>query len=73
MLVLIKSYYCTYISHILSPVFHLSVVKTGKPEDEQLCITVHTINNSLHDADPLDNSSCKAQIKWQPYITIYPI
>ena len=39
--------------------YHLSVAKTSEPEDEQLCITVHTINN-IHDADPLDNSSIKA-------------
>ena len=41
-------------------IFHLSVMKK-EPEDEQLCITVHTINNNIHDADPLDNSSNIAQ------------
>ena len=30
-----------------------------EPKDEQLCITVHTINNNIHDTDPLDNSSIK--------------
>ena len=33
-----------------------------EPEDEQLCITVHIINNNKCDADPLDNSSIKAQL-----------
>ena len=36
--------------------------KTSEPEDKQLCIAVHTINNNIHDADPLDKSSSKAQI-----------
>ena len=49
---------------MLSLIFHLSVAKTREPEDEQLCITVHPINNNICDADPLDNSSSKAQIKW---------
>ena len=52
MLVLIKSYNCIYTSHVLSSVFCLSVVKTREPEDEQLCIAVHTINNNICDADP---------------------
>ena len=64
MLILIKSYNCIYTSHILSPVFHLSVAKTKEPEDDQLCITVHTINNNICDTDPLDNSSNRAQTKW---------
>ena len=34
-----------------------------EPEDEQLYITVHTINNNIRDADPLDNPSDKAQLK----------
>ena len=52
MLVLIKRYNCTYASHILSLVFHLSVAKTREPKDEQLCIAVHTINDDNCDADP---------------------
>ena len=48
----------------LSLIFCLSVTKTREPKDEQLSITVHTINNNICDADPLDNSSSKAQIKW---------
>ena len=63
MLVLIKSYNCTYTSHIISLIFCPSVVKTREPKDEQLCITVHTIYNNIHDADPLDNSSIKEQKK----------
>ena len=37
-------------------------MKTSKPEDGQLCITVHTVNNNICDANPLDKSSGKAQI-----------
>ena len=62
-LALVKSYNCTYISHIISLIFCLTVAKTSEPEDEQLCIAVHTINNNIHDADPPDNSSSKPQIK----------
>ena len=40
-------------------IYHLSVAKTREPEDEQLCIAVHTINN-IYDADPLDNATNKA-------------
>ena len=32
-----------------------------EPKDEQLCIAVHTINNNIHDMDPLDTSSNIAQ------------
>ena len=60
MSVSVKICNCTYISHIISSKFHLSVAKPREPEDEQLCIAVHTINN-IHDADPLDNSSNKAE------------
>ena len=63
MLVLIKSYNCTYVSPVISLIFCLSVVKTREPEDKQLCITVHTINDTIHDANPLDNSSSKEKIK----------
>ena len=63
MLVLIKNYNCTYTSHILSPIFHLSIAKTREPKDKQLCIAVNQINNTIHDTNPLDNSSNKAQIK----------
>ena len=60
MLVLIKSYDCTYSSHIVSLIFCLSVVKTREPKDGQMCIAVCTINNNICDTDPLDNSSSKA-------------
>ena len=39
-------------------------MKTSEPKDDQWCIAVHTINNNIHDANPLDNSSSKPQIKW---------
>ena len=58
MLVSIKSCNCNHISHAISFTYHLSVVKTRKPEDEQLCIAVHTINN-ICNANPLDNLSNK--------------
>ena len=35
--------------------------KEKEPDDEQLCITVHIINNNIHDANPLDNSINIAQ------------
>ena len=60
----LKSYNCICTSHVLYPVFCLSVVKTIEPKDEQLCIVVCTINNNICDTDPLDNSSSKAHIKW---------
>ena len=50
---------CTHISHVTSFKYHLKVMKTRQPKDEQLCIVVHTINY-IHDTDPLDNSSNKA-------------
>ena len=62
MLVLIKSYNCTYTSHIISCIL-LKCCKENEPKDEQLCITVHTINDNICDTDPLDNSSNKIQIK----------
>ena len=40
-----------------------------EPKDEQLCITVHTINN-ICDADPLDKSkSHSIEKRALPYIT----
>ena len=41
----------------------LSVAKKREPKDEQLCITVHTNNNNICDADPLDNLSNKVQLR----------
>ena len=60
MLVSIKVCNCTHISHVISFIYCLSVVKTREPKDKQLCITVHTINN-ICDTNPLDNSSNKAE------------
>ena len=46
-------------------------MKTREPKDQQLCIAVHTINNDICDAKPLDNSSSKETDKVAlPYITI---
>ena len=64
MLVIIKSCNCTYTSHIISYISP-KCWEEKEPEDEQLCITVHTINNNIRDADPLGKSSNKAQIKRQ--------
>ena len=33
-----------------------------EPEDEQLCIIVHIMNNNICDANPLDNVINKAQL-----------
>ena len=59
MLVSIKNCYCDHTSHIIS--FHIppKCCEEKEPEEEQLCIAVHTINNK-HDADPLDISRNKA-------------
>ena len=59
MLVSIKICNCIHTSQIISYHIPLSVAKTREPEDKQLCISVHKINN-IHDADPIDNSSIKA-------------
>ena len=63
MLVLIKSYNCIYTSHIISYILP-KCCKEKEPKDEQLCIAVHTIHNNICDADSLDKSSSKAQLKW---------
>ena len=34
-----------------------------EPEDEQLCIAVHTINDNICDANALDNPRDKTQLK----------
>ena len=65
MILSIKNYKCTYTSHVFSLVFYLSVAKTREPKDKQLCIAVHTRNNNIYDADPLDNSSNKIQVEQQ--------
>ena len=59
MLVSIKI--CNYncISHVISYYILPKSCEEREPEDEQLCIAVHTINN-ICDANPLDNSSIKA-------------
>ena len=63
MLVIIKSYNCTYTIHIISYI-QPNCCEEKEPEDEQLCIAVHTINNNACDTNPLDKSSNKVQLKW---------
>ena len=62
MLVIIKSYNCIHISHIVSHYILPKCCKEKEPEDAQLHIAVHTINNNIHDTNPLDNSSNIAQL-----------
>ena len=62
MLVVINIYNCTHISHVVCYCIPPKCCKEKKPEDEQLCIAVHTIDNTIHDANPLDNLSNKAQL-----------
>ena len=62
MLEIIKNYYCIYKSHIESYILP-KCCEEKEPEDDQLCIAVHTINNNICDANPLDKSSNKAQLK----------
>ena len=59
MLVSIKIYNCNHISHVISLNIPPKCCEENEPKDEQLCITVHTIDN-ICDADPLDNLSNKA-------------
>ena len=56
-----KEYDCTYKSCYLSDI-PPKCAKTSEPEDKQLCIIVHTVNNHICDAYPLDKSSSKAQL-----------
>ena len=73
MLVRIKIYKCNHISHVVSCYIPPKCCKEKESKDEQLCIAVHTINNNICDANPLDNLSNKAHLKWAlPYITWYP-
>ena len=60
MLVSIKSCNCNHISHVISYYIPSKCCKEKEPEDEQLCIAVHTINNNICDTDLLDNLSIKA-------------
>ena len=62
MLVIIMIFICTHTSHIFSCHTLPTCCEEKEPKDEQLCIEVHTINNNICDANPLDNSSNKAQL-----------
>ena len=57
MLVSIKICNCNHISHVIFYYIPPKCCKEKEPEDEQLCIAVHTITNNICDANPLDNSS----------------
>ena len=57
MLVIIKICNCTYTSHVVSYYILLKFCEEKEPKDKQLCIAVHTINDNIHDSDPLDNAS----------------
>ena len=59
MITSIKSCNCNHISHVISCYIPPECCEEKEPEDEQLCIAIHTINNNICDADPLDNSSNK--------------
>ena len=52
MLVIIKIYNCTHISHIISCCIPPKCNEENEPKVEQLCIAVHTIDNNIHDTDP---------------------
>ena len=62
MLVIIKICNCTHVSHIISCYILPKCCKEKESEDKQLCIAVHTINDNICDANPLDNLSNKAQL-----------
>ena len=63
MLVSIKSCNCNHISHVHYCYIPPKCCEEKEPKDEQLCIIVHTINNNIHDTNPLDNFSNKTQLK----------
>ena len=56
MLVIIKICNCIHTSHAVSYI-PPNCCKEKEPDDEQLCISVHTTNNNICDADPLDTSN----------------
>ena len=58
MLVPIKICNHSHISYAISYYILPKCCKEKEPTDEQLCIAVHTTNNT-HDANSLDNSSNK--------------
>ena len=64
-----KELYCNHINHVISSYIPPKCCKEKEPEDKQLCIAVHTINNNTCDTDPLDNLINKAQLT-KLYITI---
>ena len=62
MLLSIRSCNCYHISHIISYYIPPKCCEEKEPKDEQLCITVYTINNNKCDTDPIDNLIDKAQL-----------
>ena len=65
MLVSIKSCNCNHISHVIFYYIPPKSCKEKESKDKQLCITVHTINNNICDANPLDILRNKAQLRQQ--------
>ena len=61
MLVSIMSCNCNHISHGIFPYILPKCCEEREPEDEQLCIAVHTIDN-ICGVNPLDNLSNKAYL-----------
>ena len=53
MLVLIEICNCTHIGHVISSYILPKSCKEKEPDDEQLCITVHIINNICETLIPL--------------------
>ena len=51
MLVIMKSCNCIHTSHGVSYILS-KCCEEKEPKDEQLCVTVHIINNNIHDANP---------------------
>ena len=68
MLVIIRFVIVLILVYIVSYHIPPKCCKEKEPKVEQLCIAVHTINNNIQDADPLDNFSNKAQLTKQ-YLT----
>ena len=58
MLVSIKICNCNHIKHVISYYIQPKCCEEKEPKDEQLCMTVHTINN-ICDINPLNNSGKK--------------
>ena len=66
---IIKIYNCIHNSHIVSSHLLPKCCKEKEPEDVQLCIAVHTIDNNICEVNPLEILSNKSKAKQAlPYI-----